>query len=294
MRQSLALISLVAVALAGCADDPSAPANGDDVKFDDVDVPDDKGIIRGIVFDAAITPIEGATIKIQGNGMETKSNADGAFLFTDLEPGTYFLDVSRLGYTSVQTSADVVAGVEKPAILKVQLAADASNLPYTEQYQFEGFMECTATTPAVGANVCGLVDDFLAAGLDDSQVRYPFSGTPMWAQTELVWESSQPLGDALSLMYSYGDCGSGFYCDHEVEGPSVLTVTANQTVLEDIVAQEGELYIRVFGTESAQGEGTGLGATTEQRFTHYTTIFYGFTPEPGWLFTRDGPHPVPS
>jgi hypothetical protein len=37
----------------------------------------------------------------------------------------------------------------------------------------------------------------------------------------------------------------------------------------------------------------GVGATLEQKFSHYTHVFYGYTPTPGWRFTSGDPVPPP-
>lgn len=286
---------MLAIALlAGCADDgsPAAPVDGDDDKFDDVDVAKDKGIIRGLVLDPSITPIAGATVQIR-DGPSAESNQDGAFLFNDLDPGTYFLDISKLGYESVQSSATVVAGVKDPAILKIQMVRDLENLPSTQEYQFDGFIQCSFTAVVVGLNACGLAD-IAGVPLDDPLITYTIEGDNYaFAQTELTWESTQPLGDQLSLMYSW-DCGETLLCDHEVTGTSPLTLQANRTVLESMSVAEEGLFVRVFGTDTTAVEDSGVGATLDQRFTHFTTIFYGFEPDEGWTLVEDGSHPLPS
>lgn len=287
------IIALVAVALAGCAGDAPAPVDEDEQKFDDIDVGDDEGAIRGIILDPSITPIEGATVTVKDQDLETRSNADGAFLFAGLAPGTYFLEVAKVGYTATQTSVSVEAGVDTPPIVKVQLTPDPSSVPFTQTFQYEGFMQCSFALVAVGFNACGFASDVTGQDFGEVLVRHQTAGVPDFAQTEMVWESTQPLGDALSLMYSW-DCGDTFLCDHGTEGPSVLVLQADREVLETAIESEGDLFVRVFGTESSLAPGSNLGATIEQSFTHYTNAFYGFTPDEGWLFVEDGAHPVPS
>lgn len=286
---------VAATALAGCAEDSGpAPVDDDEQKFEDLDLRDGYGAIRGIVLDPAIVPIAGAAILLQGTQEVATSSEDGTFVFVDLEPGTYFMQISKLGYEPAQSSVTVEEGVERPDIVKVQLIPDPSTKPHVQYYSFEGLLQCSVNA-VVGFNACGLVGDLSDQDFGESQVRYTIDGQPVYMQTEMVWDSTQPLGGGLSLLYSYGDCGGGFYCDYQVEGGSPLILGANMTKSQEILeGEEGELYIRVFGTESSNAQGSGAGATIEQRFTHYTSIFYGFEPQDGWSFIEDGPHELPS
>src|SRR5688572_21410353 len=94
----LPLLLLAATALAGCSGDASPkdrePAVPDGA-FDGLNVKptDETGIVRGVVVDEAIAPLEAAKVTLQGPGgsQETETNALGAFGFDGLEPGTYFV-----------------------------------------------------------------------------------------------------------------------------------------------------------------------------------------------------------
>lgn len=131
-----AMALLVLVGLAGCAD-----GGADGPVVDGLNVSETTGGIRGIVVDAAVVPVEGATITLAG-GASTTSSASGLFNFTGLEPGDHFLTVSKLGYTSVQQSATVVAGVPDPPVVKVLLERLTSAVPYIDHYKLDGFYEC--------------------------------------------------------------------------------------------------------------------------------------------------------
>lgn len=298
MRASLVTMVLVAVTLAGCADGGQVSEDTDD-EFDDIETKatSTTGVIRGVVFDPAIVPIAGATITIKAADKQTTSSEEGAFFFEDLEPGAHFLEVTKLGYERVQASANVEAGIDKPPIVKIQLEANPSLAPRIVPIQYEGFLQCSFTLVVVGFNACGL-GEILGMPLDDPLVVHDVEANASFSQTEMLWESTQPLGDALDLMYSWGNCG-GFFCDVSVSGPSpqVLSVDAEQfqTMLDDPAdPSRPGLMIRVFGTESDMAQGTGLGMTFDQEFVHYTHLFYGFTPDDGWQFSVDGDHPIPT
>ena len=301
--RTLAIAALLAGALlAGCTSSGgnADPATGPEPTFDDLGLQatDSTGVIRGVVVDDAIRPIAGAQVVLRGAAEREAVSTDiGTFGFDALAPGTYFLTVSKLGYFDAQQSADVVAGVAEPAITKVQLLADAANMPYVEAYVFSGFNECS--TPNVA--LCGLANDLGNFGgqenltQDNTQVRYPLSKVPTWVQTEMVWQSTQALGSEMTLMYSYGDCGEGFYCDHEVTGSSPLLLVATPEDIAEIGLgdAEPELYIRMFTGPVAEDPVGVVGVTVEQGFEYYTHVFYGYQPPEGWRISSGEPVPQP-
>lgn len=291
-----ALLSLTA--LAGCAEDTtSQPLNSDEEAFSEFegDVSDTTGLIRGLVLDPAIVPIAGVTVTIQSLGLETVTNEDGAFFFGDLDAGTYFLEANKVGYFPVQQSANVQAGVERPEIVKFQLVEDLANQPLIASFQYDGFLQCSFTLVLVGFNACGL-GEIVGQPLDNPLVVHDVAPNGTFVQTEMVWRSTQSLGDQLSLQYSWGTCGT-LYCDHGETGTSPIIISADEELLATMLsdpANEPGLMIRVFGTEASAAEGAGLGATIDQSFTHYTHVFYAFLPDEGWTFIEDGSHPLPN
>ncbi len=278
---SIALI-MVTLALAGCAE--NAPAEDQDdleTKFEDIDVDDDKGAIRGIVLDPAIVPIEGATVTIKSLGIEAKTNVDGAFIFADLDPGTYFLSAKKIGFSPAQTSVSVEAGVDTPPIVKIQLVPDLENLPFAEVSQYTGYLQCGFGVPGVGSvNPC-----FLSGSVNTFDVFVQRAVTA--SQSELFWEGTNILGDGLSFGHYDPNTSASNYVG--TDGPSPRILRVNGTLIEQ---KNGEGYesflLRVFpGT-------TAPSLVAEQEFEIINTNFYGFSPEEGWTFLVDGKHPTPS
>src|SRR5688572_11370662 len=100
-------VMLVVAVLAGCSEapgeaDPGLPA----AEFEDLVVTQSTGAIRGIVVSEAIVPIGGADVAVTGTALTTVSDEDGTFVFSSLEPGTYFLEVAKEGYFTTQASTD--------------------------------------------------------------------------------------------------------------------------------------------------------------------------------------------
>lgn len=306
--------SLVVLALSGCSSKGTPePEPVGDFSGLELAATATTGVIRGIVVDEAIRPIAGATLALSGEAgpKQTLSADDGVFGFDGLPAGTYFVQASKPGFATVQVSADVAAGVAEPDIVKVLLTADPATRPYVETYTFEGYLECGVTTPPVGVALCFAAGDTLN---DNTQITYDLARRPAWVQTEMVWESTQQLGGELALLYSW-DGGCGLLCDHEVDGTSPLLLQANQTVIDTIGLGNGTgLYIRVFNSDLDETDmgldavctpvpdpvlgniwclGNGVGLTLEQRFNHYTHVFYGFTPPEDWRFTSGVAVPQP-
>jgi hypothetical protein len=320
MRGVLLAVAVMVVALSGCSDGGGPPAPPpEEAALDDLELEatETTGVIRGLVVDEAIRPVANVTVTLLADPPRaTKSNGNGAFGFDELEPGSYFLRAEKPGFGSVQQSADVVAGLADPPIVKVLLSADLSTTPFFDAYAFDGFIQCSFTLVAVSFAACsappiftGLACDLTGLCLgnvttDNFAVRYSLAKPPTWLQSEMLWESTQALGGEMALMYSW-DCGDengGFLCDHGAEGVSPILLTANQTEIAEI--NEGnlgngtdeQLFVRVFNRglrETDLGPGGGLGATIEQRFSIYSHFFYGYEPTPDWRFSVSSEVPKP-
>ncbi|HUR64275.1 MAG TPA: carboxypeptidase-like regulatory domain-containing protein [Candidatus Thermoplasmatota archaeon] len=314
LRVPLALALCVA-ALAGCASKASSDPTEKALEGVTVAATATTGVVRGLVVDSAVRPLAGVELALRAGSskvLHTNSTATGAFGFQGLEAGTYFIKATKAGYTDVQTSVEVVAGESNPPITRVSMAINPSARPFVETFVFKGFIDCSVTTVVVGAALCAIPNVVQPNTTNDNtQVHYQPQRVPDWAQSEMVWKSTQNLGESLSLMYSW-DCGETLFCDHQVRGTSPLLLTANQTAIAQIgMGNSTDTYIRVFNTyndatapppgtcapEAPQPVGKrcprGVGLTLEQEFTIYTHLFYGFQPPEGYRFSADGSPPAP-
>lgn len=122
----------LALLLAGCSGGSGKGGHALDAAVDGLDVhaTQDTGIIRGVVVDPAIAPIANVTVRIASLDRTATSNAEGAFGFDGLAPGGYFLEASHPAYTTVQGNAEVVAGEQDPAPVKLMLQPLARGEPY--------------------------------------------------------------------------------------------------------------------------------------------------------------------
>ncbi|MGB1586558.1 MAG: carboxypeptidase-like regulatory domain-containing protein [Thermoplasmatota archaeon] len=309
---------LAATMLAGCAEElpQEEPEGPESLENLDLQADEDSGVIRGVIVDEAIVPVGGATIVLAENGRSTESSEDGGFGFGDVEPGFHTMNIDAIGFEAVSVQVEVEAGINTPPIVKVQLTPDFSELPYVEALTFNGFIACSASTPAYRVAVCGalnivtdlagqppLTDDEFIAGFDIGLY-------PDFIQAEMVWRSTQPAGDFLQLTAEVSptdgeDIGS-------VNGVSPLILQAdNATIAAAGMDTSGFMQQRVFNMEHEATTppvevcdipnpvhgGTmcakGFGLTVDQKFQVFTHVFHKFLPQDGWLFIEDGAPTVP-
>ncbi|MES2154223.1 MAG: carboxypeptidase-like regulatory domain-containing protein [bacterium] len=148
MGKSILLVALlVATVLAGCG------GKGSTVSTQESTLPAvaaDKGAIKGLLIDDRYRPIPDALLLLTPVGLTTTSDIEGVFLFTDLKPGAYVLQVQSKDHEAAPKNIDVVAGqyteVEAPAR---RIFSDLGAVITTE---YSVFVDCAVATPAATAN----------------------------------------------------------------------------------------------------------------------------------------------
>lgn len=287
---------VLVVGLAGCAGTVvTPPVQQETVDFGSVEATATTGVIRGVVIDEAIRPVFGATVQIASLGANATTNDNGAFSFDGLQPGTYFLQVSKRAFTSIQTSVDVVAGVNEPPIVKVALQSVPSLQPYVDALSYSGFLSfgVAVIATSIGTTVFGPLGEALG---DRSIWVVKYDTLPMWAQGELVWTHTQPAGG--ELIWEMTDTSNTPAGYRETTASPALAYW-NTTVIEDrnetTLDPERGIAFRFFGGPHPLCKPIffGCGVTLQQRADAYIHNFYNFAPNEGWRFTKDGDHPVP-
>lgn len=277
MRILMAIL-LVATTLAGCTS-PDAASPADDEIFEDVSVSSGKGLIRGVVVDGTITPVPDAKVEVVGQDTEQRTTEGGAFQFTNLEPGSYFLAISKPGWSRVQQGAIVIADEEKPDIIRVLLEFLPGSVPQAQTVQIQGFIKCGAGTPATFHD-CADVDPS-----DRSTVSIPYEGAPDHIQIETQWTSTQPSGDQLYLVYFYCSDTCGNRADRWDEGNRDGPWVARHSA--PLADNEAAVYA------SPGGPADGTGTSIDQRFDVFMTFFYNIEePDADWTFIGDGEYQV--
>lgn len=279
------LSTLGAALLAGCSggagDGASASLKEAEIAAENlaVEATATTGVIRGVVVDDALRPLPGATVTLN-NGASTDTTQEGAFGFDALEPGTYFLTASLTDYTTVQQSAEVVAGVSDPALMRVLLTAIPRLTPFIEAFSANLYVMFTASTPVILLRVGDLVGD-------EGNYAFTLEITPNGtvAQAEFIWESQSPLSETLLI-------GGGTYEDDEdldvdsASGPSGLFLRANAT--EDGQTANNVRYNMWAGTFDDPP-----AVYLQQKVEAFVHVFHNMRPDEDWRFSRDGEHPLP-
>lgn len=297
----LVLAMLLVALLAGCSDG-GAPAA--------VAVQAAVGDLPGVVVDATIQPIAGARIVAMPGGRETTTDSGGQFILAGLEPGSYTLTATADGFLPATLVATVLA--DRPtAVAKLVLDRDLDAVAYALAYKFDGFFEC-GLWPEECSNVnivtwivlCSYGVCLGNVSSDRSLFLQWIDGLPDFLQTELVWQSTQPLGDQLAFGIGGAteeqlSTGMATTYNHtHGTSPLMLTIQGEQLV-ESQIGVDRALLTQVLAGRAADVPadcpvyGTcGPGIQLMQQFQTFTHAFYGFTPAPGWRFSADGP-PIP-
>lgn len=262
--------SAAVVLLAGCSGEPpSAGERLGAVELDslDVETTDQLGGIRGVVVDEAIRPVAGAAVTLGADAEPLRTNEGGLFSADRLEPDTYFLEATALGFLPARVVVEVYAG--QVAEVRVLLAADPSPTPFRQTIKFDGHIQ--ASVPLVSY----VVDILLVDLLDQSHCACALQVDSGQAETivfEMVWQPSTPgPAPAEELYYQfYQDDGSNLEIESDFHPSPVLEHWDRKALWGGTT-----LFQAHYG-------GSALWPTINQPFTSFITFWYR-TPAPdGW------------
>ncbi len=320
--KSLWMVSVLLVSLlAGCSSSGDSPSTSLDFSDKGLQATSTTGVIRGVVVDLAIAPIAKANVTLIGKARSTLADDTGRFGFDNLEPGTYFLKASKRGFSGTQQSVEVVAGVSEPPILKVQMERDPTSAPYVVPTHFRGFISCSfkAANFVFDASSCDPTGLAGYSGRDASSPVFEATRAPTYYQSEMTWESNQPIGDQLvTIQWA---CKKTDSCQSDdtyrlcnVRGPAPLTCRVNATtggggggvgIKEAQLGTNNTAFMvsmfsncspcyRDTGAPDPLGIGIlGVGVVTEQTFDVYNHLFYNYSPPADWTFLATGKVPPP-
>jgi TonB-dependent receptor len=85
-----------------------------------------KGIISGQVADSSGAVLKGAQISVEPGGVTAVSDSNGTFVVNGLDPGSYTVTVTYVGFATATKSLDVAAG--QSAGFNVQLSPETQSL----------------------------------------------------------------------------------------------------------------------------------------------------------------------
>lgn len=239
----LAILSLLALALSGCADqDPEAS----------IAAGPGQAMLRGVVVTAAIVPISNATVTVDPGGLEARTGPTGEFAVGPLDVGGYSLAVRAEGYAPHRTAVEVVAGSER--LVNVVLEAVATDVPYSELMHLEAFIECSYAQSIGGVvggdfSCFGLTDLVLGVEIDNdvNTFRVPVnSGGFKGLLFEMVWEPQATMAHFAGYLRSpvaVGEAG-GLGLEQQfwvASGESPLRAWVHQGI-ENEGAYDGDVF----------------------------------------------------
>ncbi len=263
MRLPILLLTFSLI-LAGCAGE--APAETDDglPATKEVDAGLDTGAISGVVVDATITPVAGANVELKTLAMSAVTEADGTFVFPELEPGVYFLEASAERYLMIQMQVTVTAGeVAKPVI---QIPGDPTPLPFHQTITFSGHM--------VASDIYAVyLLTYYVGNTTLCECIFTFGVEPGYKTAVLQgdWTPSiDPTGEHVLYWELWGGT--------DEEGHTANYLAAGETMRSAGAAfgeSQGELWVQVSSSEIPD---------VEQPFDGFLTLFYVDGAPPGWSF----------
>lgn len=223
------------------------------------------GSVSGLIVSEEELPLSGVDVVLQDMKNITKTDTSGAFVFNGLEPRTYTLLVSGLGYESAARTVDVLAG--EVATVRVELKVLVLKPePYVVMTPFEGMVQC-AFNPEYSIQPCGNVaaedkDQFLIT----TEPTMPLEELVL----ELVWTPTM-AGTGASMELSFCDA-------HPDRQADVLCFENNfyeyQTTPSPNVMRLDGVPIDTYN-EWLVAAGSGYQEPTiafQQRFTVYVTL----------------------
>lgn len=291
---------------------------------------DTTGVIRGLVVDQSVVPVQGALVTLSG-GRNTTSDEAGQFNFTDLAPGDYFLSVGKPGFTGAQVSATVVAGVAAPPIVKVLIERLTTAQPYLDHFKLEGFYECAQAMSFV-TDTCDWVPRTAWDVYNESQGSPP----PLVPRSALAYTNTQYIDVPMD---TYSIVQEGFWTDDNVRTLWVMLDAAPIDASCDCsdhygsVIGENPVYSRIerfapdgsnnteftndgFGDSagifpagltvasrgflppqeavgSNQDPNTWVSVAQNFRFVIITSLFHNYAAPEGWTFEAKDQFPLP-
>lgn len=166
--------------LAGCVsvEEPKdAPTETDNVPVEpgDLDPNSQFGVVQGTVLTDEQAPVAGAMVGLRETSFAGPTDASGVFVFRDVPPGTYALDVGALGYAAQARQVEVVAGQITSLSLFLAAIQVASEV-YYEIVPHTGFFDCALAT-AAWISACSYPYTAVIQGIDNGTCD-PIFGLP--------------------------------------------------------------------------------------------------------------------
>lgn len=311
-----AVALFVVSVLAGCSGGGTG-APPAETSFDDLggSVSATTGLIRGVVVDERILPVADATVDLSGAADAPNQTTDdqGRFLFSGLQPGTYFLAVSSPLHKAQQTSVDVEAGVAEPKVVRVLVERLFKQDPFSVQVVREGFFQCSQAGAGLYASSNCVYDPYRWAFGPEGSPTQPVDNVtqqnrewhsdvgPGWQALvfEMEWTpTSQGTSANMGIVVStYKPERDGAHHFAQFTGGTPMRGQIDVGVQHESAADvepttippEGMTDMSYFVSVARDGATPGLAVN--QQFKLYLTMFHYGKPPEGWSIVNGDPLP---
>lgn len=309
--------ALLLAGLAGCADPQPAPTPADPDALDAAPPEATTGSLLVVVLTPDLHPIPDALVT--ADDREARTDDAGSARLEGLTPGTWFIDAAADGHRTARVRAEVQAGEEATLQVKL-LPGDATaptgpagpanaTEPYTQQFQLNGFFDCSATYLIITGD-CLLLADFAVQSAcaaanqtcpqpgdltnEEFVLEFPLDAGWQTVVAEMHWEAGTTAGSKMTFAVepaeAPADGHAAKYARAEGESPLVIRLDAGVPHESASLSADGEAPDmpqeaggEVLRTRSyVQGEqhrpgGTqflGVGAAVQQQFEVLVTVYY--------------------
>jgi hypothetical protein len=252
---------------------------------------EETGAIRGVVVDDSLNPMPNLLVGLNG-GNASLTDGAGAFVYSDLLPGTYEVLVQGVAVLPVSTRVEVVAQQATEVTIAVQHLP--STEPYLETRIQDGITFCGTSFREPGAakpsylQICGVL--FYAGLTDYDRFRLdwqiPMPGlVGLWAET--VWVRNSAAAGGYNVLWDVFDSSGNIrLIGSNGSGQSPLQVRIERAAIDAQVEAhgdgdcpaDGECHLGSF--HASYGETLGPSAPVDaavsvmQRYSVYLTSFY--------------------
>ena len=255
------VVTIVALSMlvAGCADSGTkaqpAPTSSNAAP---ATVTADTGGIDGSVVDEELMPIAGVDVAILKSNLTAKTDAQGKFSFSQLEPGSYDIVAQKLGYETSSRKADVVAG--EITNVKIALSAFAIIESYAEPLIMNGYIVLSNALLGAAEGDAGV-----PAGCEKCHFKWNASSDVVAMVLEVAYKPTLSVPPSMKLY-------TQVYPSDRASGSPVVNEEWDSGHKEQLEIKKASPYYQYLG----------CGLTSfcyDQRFTEYVTLFHGAPPE---------------
>lgn len=263
------VLVLLVPLLAGCAADEPAPVD------DGLELPDENPelpMLSGVVFDAALRPVQSATVEVLETADSMEVDDEGGYAFEELPFDTPLLVVAKAaGYESATKQVTVREG--QPIQVDFTLVPVPVITPYIDTFSYNGFMNCQA---GVAVNEEGFTADCAGSEADTRVFDVNLNEDPQGLLIETVWTAVTPLAETMRVIVRPLDAGDQVEVLADLVGSSVHRVQIGEGPLQKHFDGGGRFRIEVqaYPDNDATEAGVGAALAVSQDFQVLVSVGY--------------------